>query len=144
MARASDPKIDRIKGIAFFADADKEALDHLASAADEVTVAAGTVLTTEGGLLNEAYVIMSGSVEVLVGGEIVAEIPAGEMIGELSLLAHRPTSSATVRTKTESALLVIPHNRFDEILDDNPGFTKAIAKQLATRLQKMDELFEEK
>lgn len=144
MARASDPKIERLKSIPFFAGADKTALEHLASAADEVTVAAGTVLTTEGGLHNEAYVIVDGAVEVLVGGEVVAELPAGEMIGELSMLAHRPASSATVRTKIESSLLVIPHNRFDEILDDNPGFTKAIAKQLATRLQKMDQLFEER
>ncbi|MEZ5230647.1 MAG: hypothetical protein R2710_29440 [Acidimicrobiales bacterium] len=34
--------------------------------------------------------------------------------------------------------MVIPHNRFDQILDDNPALTKAVAKKLAMRLHEMD------
>ena len=139
-----DAKIERLKSIALFSHADKKALSHLASAADEVTVAAGTALITEGHRHNEGYLIVSGGVEVEVGGNKVADVPAGELIGELALFGSNPVASATVKATTETAVLVIPYNRFDEILDDNPSLTKAVAKQLANRLQKMDRLYEER
>lgn len=143
-SRHPDAKIDRLRSIELFKNADKKALAHLASAADEVTLSAGTTLLAEGHLHNEGYVIVSGSVEVSVGGEAVAEIPAGELIGELALLTAKSVASATVKTTTETSVLVIPYNRFDEILNDNPSLTKAIAVQLANRLIKMDQLFEER
>ncbi len=143
-SRQSDAKIDRLRSIELFKHADKKALTHLASAADEATLSAGTRLLTEGHLHNEGYVIVSGSVEVTVGGDVVAEIPAGELIGELALLTAKSVASATVTATTETSVLVIPYNRFDEILDDNPALTKAIATQLANRLIKMDRLFEER
>lgn len=142
--RQNDAKIERLQSIELFKNADKRALEHLASAADEVAVAPGKALIVEGHRHNEGYVIVSGSVEVMVGGEVVAEVPAGELIGELALLSHNVLASATVVAKTETSLLVIPYNRFDEILDDNPSLTKAIAVQLANRLQKMDQLYEER
>lgn len=143
-SRQSDAKIDRLRSIELFKNADKKALMHLASAADEVTLSTGTRLLTEGHLHNEGYVIVSGSVEVTVGGDVVAEIPAGELIGELALLTAKSVASATVTATSETSVLVIPYNRFDEILDDNPTLTKAIATQLANRLIKMDRLFEER
>lgn len=142
--RQHDAKMDRLQSIELFKNADKQALEHLASAADEITIVAGKALITEGHRHNEGYVIVSGSVEVTVGGKVVAEVPAGELIGELALLSHNVLASATVTAKTETSLLVIPYNRFDEILDDNPSLTKAIAKQLAVRLQHMDQLYEQR
>jgi len=142
-SRQRDAKIDRLRSIELFKNADKKALEALASAADEATISPGTTLMSEGHLHNEGYIIVSGSVEVAVGGTVVAEIPAGELIGELALLTAKSVASATVTAKTEASVLVIPYNRFDKILDDNPTLTKAIATQLAHRLIKMDQLFEE-
>lgn len=139
-----DAKIERLKAIPLFEHADKKALEHLASAADEVTVAAGTALIKEDHRHNEGYVIVDGTVIVEIDGQKVAEVPAGELIGELALFGESPVASATVKAKTETSVLVIPYNRFDQILDDNPILTKAIAKQLADRLQKMDQLYEER
>lgn len=139
-----DAKIERLRSIPLFRSADKTALEHLASAADEVTVAAGTALITEDHRHNEGYVIVEGTVTVEVGGNKVADVPAGELIGELALFGSNPVASATVKAATETSVLVIPYNRFDQILDENPVLTKAIAKQLANRLQKMDQLYQER
>lgn len=140
--RTRDAKIDRLRAITLFSTADHEAIAHLASAADEVTVPAGRELISEGHRHNEGYLIVDGEVRVEVGGETVATIPAGELIGELALFSDSTVASATVTATTETSVLVIPFNRFDEILDENPAFTKAIAKQLAHRLRDMDRLFE--
>lgn len=133
-----DAKIDRLKTIPLFEHADKTALQHLASAADEATVKPGTVLIGQGHLHAEGYIIVSGTASVFVDDVEVAEIPENEIIGELSLFGQH-IASATVKAKTELSVLSIPYNRFDQIMTDNPNLTKAIAKQLAGRLQSMDE-----
>lgn len=140
---SDDVKITRLKSIELFKDADKKALQHLASAADEIEVKAGTVLITEGHVHHEGYIIAEGTVCVIVGGEEVAEIAAGELVGELALFGHNVVASATVKAKTNVRVFVLPYNRFDEILEGNPSLTKAILRQLAGRLQAMDVLYKE-
>jgi CRP/FNR family transcriptional regulator, cyclic AMP receptor protein len=134
---SKDSKVSRIQAISFFRDADKKALEHLESAADEVTVPAGHTLIEQGHNHNEGLIVESGTAEVIIDGEVVAEIPEGEIIGELALLARGP-ASATVRAKTDMRLLVIPFNRFDQIMNENPAMVKAIARDLAIRLRAMD------
>ena len=132
-----DAKGARIQAIGLFRNATKKALDHLESAADEVTVSAGSTLIEQGHNHNEVLIIESGTAEVFVDGEAVAEIPAGEMLGELAALDPGP-ASATVRAKTDLELLVIPINRFAQILDDNPDMVRELAKELAARLRAAD------
>lgn len=133
----SDAKEDRLRKLPLFKGADKEAIDHLASAADEVTVAAGHTLITQGRHHQEMYVLETGSAAVEIDGQPVADIPAGEFVGELGYFT-RAAATATVKTSAESNLLVIPYNRFEQILDDNPGLVRAIVAELALRLQATD------
>jgi CRP-like cAMP-binding protein len=130
-------KTKRIHNLPFFKSASKGALEHLASAADEVSIEAGHRLISQGQHHNEGFVIESGVAEVEVDGVVVAEIPEGEMIGELAFFDRGP-ATATVKAKTAMTVLVIPYNRFDQIMDDNPEMVKAIARELAGRLRTMD------
>lgn len=132
-----DKKVARIQAISFFRNADKKALEHLESAADEVTVPAGHILIEQGHHHNEGMIVENGTAEVLLDGAVVAEIAEGEVIGELAMLDRGP-ATATVRAKTGMTLLVIPFNRFDQIMEDNPAMVKAIAHDLAIRLRAMD------
>lgn len=133
-----DPKAQRLGKLPLFEHATPLALEHLASAADEVEVAAGTVLVSQGHFHNECLLIEEGSAEVEVDGEVVAEIPAGQTLGELAAFSPGP-ATATVRAKTDMVALVIPHNRFSQILDDNPDLTRTVARELADRLRSMDQ-----
>ncbi|MGI9616581.1 MAG: Crp/Fnr family transcriptional regulator [Acidimicrobiales bacterium] len=135
---SSDKKEDRLKAMALFKEADDDAIDHLASAADEVTVQSGRVLIQQGSRHSELYVLTSGSAIVEVDGEKVADIPSGEMVGELSFFINK-AASATVRTNSEANVLVIPYNRLDQILNDNPALVRHIAAELADRLYETDE-----
>ncbi len=137
MARPSDPKEARLLAVPMFAKAEHKALQHLASAADEVSVQAGHVLIEQGHHNHEIYVLETGSASVEIDGAAIAEITAGEFVGELGFFVQGP-ASATVRAKTDLDLLVIPYNRFDQILDDNPSLVRAIATELAVRLHATD------
>ena len=55
----------------------------------------------------------------------------------LPIMRTRWASSVT--TTAESDLLIIPYNRFDQILGDNPDLVRSIAEELAERLYAMDE-----
>jgi CRP-like cAMP-binding protein len=133
----ADAKEDRLRKLPLFKGADKEAIDHLASAADEVTVGAGHTLITQGRHHQEMYVLETGAAVVEIDGKQVAEIPAGEFVGELGYFT-RTAASATVKTTAQCNILVIPYNRFEQILDDNPRLVRAIAAELADRLQATD------
>jgi len=134
-----DQKIERLKELKLFKDADNKALKHLANAADEIHVEAGRDLIKQGTHHFEGYLIMSGSVTAHVDGVQVATIPAGELVGELSLFGHGP-ASATVTSAEDVVALSIPYNQFDAILDENPSLAKLMAKELAGRLHAMDEV----
>ncbi|GEM_PF-1813984 len=134
----ADPKVQRIRAIPMFADASDATLELLAQSTDEVKVQPGTHLVTEGHLSHDAYVIESGTAEVLVDDTVVAEIPAGELIGELAFLDPGP-STATVRAATELDVLVIPHNRLDAVVHASPEMLRNMATELAARLRRMDQ-----
>lgn len=133
-----DAKVDRIAELPLFKRADRKALEHVAQAADEVEIEAGKVLIREGTFHGDGYVIESGSMTVSVDGQDVATVPAGEMVGEMSLFGHGP-ASATVTTAEKTVALVIPNNRFDQMLDEVPGLAKALAIHLSERLFEMDQ-----
>lgn len=133
----SGTKIDRIKALPMFKKAGDKAIDRLAQAADEVQVTAGREIITQGTVHNEAYVLIDGTAEVLVDGDVVADIEPTEMVGELGFFDPGP-ASATVRAKSDSRVLILPYNRLDAVLDDNPDLLRSITDDLAARLRAMD------
>ena len=135
--QSSDPKADHIRAIPFFAAASLKAIQAVASAADEIPVAAQRELIKEGEHNRFAYIVQSGEAEVLVGDEAVATIGSGEMIGELGFF-NRGAATATVRAVTEMQVLALPYNRFESVLDENPAMLRSITEDLARRLRAMD------
>jgi CRP-like cAMP-binding protein len=138
MAKTLDEKQKRLAGLAMFKGADARALKHLAGSADEISVSAGDTLIRQGTANQELYIFETGSGKVEIDGNHVADIDSGELIGELGYFVRTP-ASATVTAAEDSVVLVIPYNRFAEILDDNPQLVRAIAVELAERLHAMDE-----
>lgn len=132
-----DAKIVRLRQISLFQNSTDEGLLHLAQAADEIDVPAGTQIIAQGQHNREASIIVSGSVDVMVDGDHVATIPAGEIVGELGLFGLGP-STATVTAAEDTTILTIPYNRFDQILEDNPSMGIELARELAGRLYNMD------
>ncbi len=134
---SKDPKLDRLHAAPLFSNCDVKELKHLVAIIDTMDVKAGYEIFREGRREHYAYVVESGLAEVSIDGKVVAEIPEGEMIGEIGLLASGP-ASATVTAKTAMSLMAIPHERFESVLKDTPGLGLAMAKELAHRLQNLD------
>ena len=131
---AEDIKLERLHGTPLFAGCDRKELSRLGTIIDTVDIKAGYTLFEQGRRSHYAYVIESGTADVQIDGESIAEISDGEMIGEISLLAGGD-SAATVVAKTPMSLIIIPHQQFEQILRETPGLGIAIARELAQRLQ---------
>lgn len=132
-----DAKAARLGALDLFRSADRNALRHLASATDEFTVKAGQTLISQGHRHHEAYVVVRGELRVLIDGVEVARLTDGAMVGEIGLFVPG-AAAATVMTATNCELLVIPYNRFDQVLDDVPSLARDLAVELAQRLKAMD------
>lgn len=130
---------DHLAEISLFSGCSDKDLQRLARAADEVTVDAGTTLTTQGDVGREAFVLLRGSADVVRDGTVVASLGPGDHVGELSLLDGGPRT-ATVTATSEVDLLVLSRPAFNGVLDEIPTLAHKLAVLLAHRLRAAEDL----
>jgi CRP/FNR family cyclic AMP-dependent transcriptional regulator len=94
----------RLKRIPVFSDLDDDALEQVAALAAEVSVPSGKELVREGDYSYDVLAIEEGTASVERGGEKIAELGPGDVIGEMGVL-ERSQRNATV-VATSSMLLV--------------------------------------
>lgn len=126
--------LDRLAEIPLFSGCSRKDLERLVRAADEVSVEAGTVLTVEGELGREVFVILTGSALVERAGRPVATLGPGDHVGELSLLDGGPRT-ATVTTTEPTTVLVLTRQAFNGVLDEIPTLAHRLLVSLAHRLR---------
>ena len=92
--------------IPLFSDLSEDDLGALATYADEVTVSDGKHLVDEGGYAYDLFAIVEGTAQVIVGGEVVAELGPGDFFGEAGVL-EKQQRNATVVAKTRMRLVTL-------------------------------------
>ncbi len=123
--------------VAFFEGFTPEELTRVAELADEVEAEAGAELMDQGRPGQECYVILDGTANVSIGGEHIATLEAGSMVGEMALIDHRPRS-ATVVAETPMTLLAFDTRHFRALLDDLPKASQRVMSLLNARAQAND------
>ena len=106
------------------ARADRELLGRVA---DELDVEPGAVLMHEGGFGGEAFLVLRGAVEVRKGGEVVAELGPGEVVGELAVVSESRRRNATV-VVTEPTRVLVLHPRAYRSLRDRPALRRLLER----------------
>jgi len=107
---------------------------------DSFQLAAGDVLFREGDEGDEMYVVLEGSLDILVGDTIVETASNGGIIGEMALIDDAPRAASAVAS-TACRLVGIDQKRFHLLVQSNPSFSTHVMKVLADRLRHMNELF---
>jgi len=130
-------KVEALRGVRLFAGCSRRELGQVADVGVASSVPAGTVLTREGHAGGLAYVIVTGSCEVLRNGRRVARLWAGDVVGELSLLDGGPRT-ATVRTVSDAELLEIAHRDLQALLRKAPDLRRSVLQALAERIREVD------
>ncbi|MBI5106106.1 MAG: cyclic nucleotide-binding domain-containing protein [Solirubrobacterales bacterium] len=96
----------RLKRIPVFSDLDDEALGHIAALAAEVSVPAGKELVREGDYSYDLLAIEEGTARVERGGEHLADLGPGDVIGEMGVL-ERDQRNATVVATSPMLLMTL-------------------------------------
>jgi CRP/FNR family transcriptional regulator, cyclic AMP receptor protein len=122
----------RLKGIPVLADLTDEERDAIASLAAEVSVPAGKELVREGDYSYELLAVEEGTAKVEKGGELIAELGPGDIIGEMGVL-DRSQRSATV-TAT-SPMLLVTLDRWDakKLTKLSPSVADKLRELVASR-----------
>jgi len=102
----------------------------------------GDKLIRQGALVADLILIYNGAVDVVVGGEIVAELKDGQFVGEMSFLTEKP-ATATCIIKHDTECLVWKQYEFKQLLKRNPSlyFTiqSLLSAQVSSNLVKTNE-----
>ena len=123
---------DRLKPLPLFGDLSHHDLQKIARWADDIDLPSGKRLVTQGAFAHEFMVLESGTAEVTVDGEHVADLGPGDFFGEMALLEHQ-RRSATV-TATSDLRVVVMHERdFRAMEDELPEVARAIRATMEER-----------
>jgi CRP-like cAMP-binding protein len=127
----------RLQQVPLFAGLELTKLKLLAFTSDRVSYGAGEVLFHQGDAGDAAYVILTGTAQILVdsaqGPIKVAELGENSIIGEIAILCDA-TRTATVKAETSIEALRIRKEQFLKLLTDFPEVMIEVMRVLADRL----------
>jgi CRP/FNR family transcriptional regulator, cyclic AMP receptor protein len=103
-------EVSQLKRVPLFADVPDESLAKIAPFTGIDEFPDGKVIITEGGYANHFFVIDEGTAKVERGGEQVAELGPGDVVGEQALLEKEMRSATVTAT---SLLRVIRIERWE-------------------------------
>src|SRR5262249_27309027 len=137
-----DAVVTTLRTVSLFAELPREVLARLVSEFDELEVAPGQTVFSQGDPGDALYVIASGAVEVRGerdGRSVrVAVLGPGDCLGEMALVTGDPRS-ATVVTLAPSHLLRLDQERFRALSERHPGFLRELARVLCRRVARTSE-----
>ena len=112
--RRSRPFFESLRGIALFAACSDRDLARVAPLVTPIDAPAGRLLTDQGDVGRECFVIVWGETTIVRNGIATPRPTRSDIIGELALMDHTPRS-ASVHTITPTRLLVLSQREFNSL-----------------------------
>jgi CRP-like cAMP-binding protein len=103
-----------LQSLALFAGLSAADRELLAGNLDEVSYPAGTTLIEQGASNHAFFVLVEGTIDVLVSGETRRSLGPGDFFGEISM-AHRMPATASIVTTTPVRAYVMSHAQFGAV-----------------------------
>jgi CRP/FNR family cyclic AMP-dependent transcriptional regulator len=122
----------RLQSLPLFGDLDAHDLSQVARWVVDVTAEPGDRLIEQGSMPYELFVIEQGTVDVIRDGEPLASLGAGDVVGEIALLAqHRRMASVVARTPVRALALHV--DALQELTAEMPELGDALRGLMARR-----------
>lgn len=103
-------------------------------------IQADEILIQQGHDDTEIYLILAGSMKIIVNGHEIGIRGNGNHVGEMSLVQPTQQRAATVQAAEKSVVVQITKNHFDELAATHPDIWRLMAKELARRLLERNKL----
>jgi CRP/FNR family cyclic AMP-dependent transcriptional regulator len=126
---------DDLRQLDLFSEVSRSELTVIARQLTRLKVKAGRVLVREGGIGNEFMIMVSGTAEVTQGGEHVATIGRGALVGEMAILQPFGTGrrNATVTALTDCEIYAGSPSEFRRILETAPSVAEKVRRTVEAR-----------
>lgn len=125
-----------LRAIDLFAPLPQPVLETLARALVPVRLEAGREVFRQGEVGDRYYIVVSGEVEIVSDGRVVAVTGEGGYFGEIALLRDVPRT-ATVRAKSELELYALERDDFIGAVTGHAASADAADAVVATRLSSL-------
>jgi NTE family protein len=130
----------RLRSFASLTEVSDAAMRQLLAEADWFSLPGGSQLPREGENDRALFLVVTGSLGVFVHDQdgplrLVAHVPAGETVGEMSLLTGEATHSATLVALRDTELLRLGAKAFDGLLTRYPRVMLNLLKIVVRRLR---------
>lgn len=135
--RIPKQQIDLLKEVPLFSGCSQGELRTIAQLGTPISVEKGTVLTEQGTVGREFFLVLEGIASCRIGKRQVAEFTPGGYFGELALL-QGGIRTANVVAETDMELLVLDAREFRSMLVATPGISLKMLARLAERLAEAD------
>jgi CRP-like cAMP-binding protein len=107
----------RLTAIPIFSELSDDEARRLATFATETSAAEGQILMKEGDYSTELIAIEEGTADVIRGGEKIASLKQGDLIGEMGLLEREPRNADVIAT-SPMRLLKLTHWEIRRMSED--------------------------
>jgi CRP-like cAMP-binding protein len=114
----------------------REQLDDVARLCERLVIRQGEVLTKEGRIGRELFIILEGTATVTRNDNVINVLTAGNYVGELAAIDPAPRS-ATVTATTDLDVLIVGPSEF-EAMTEIPSFRLALLRGMSQRLRAAD------
>ncbi|MEQ9639152.1 MAG: cyclic nucleotide-binding domain-containing protein [Alphaproteobacteria bacterium] len=122
------------KALYILGDLDDGDVGWLAENGRRITSQPGETLIQAGQPIDTLYVVLDGRLSVVIGRDVtIAEVGAGDILGEMSFVEKRPPSVSVV-ARAESRLLAVSQASLREALKREPAFAARFYRALAVFL----------
>jgi CRP/FNR family transcriptional regulator, cyclic AMP receptor protein len=135
--RIPKQQIDLLKAVPLFSTCSQSDLRAIAKLGTPVSVERGELLTAQGSVGREFFLVLAGIASCRLGKREVAEFTTGSYFGELALL-HGGIRTADVVAETDMELLVLDAREFKSMLMTTPGIGVKMLARLSERLADAD------
>lgn len=132
MRFSKDVKTKLISRVPLFANCSKGELQEIAAIADEIDIAEGKELTTEGSPGREFFVLIEGTASVAQDGDQINDLGPGDFFGEVALVKDTPRTATVTATSPVRALVVTRQN-FKRLIERQPDIERTVLKALVDR-----------
>jgi CRP/FNR family cyclic AMP-dependent transcriptional regulator len=141
LMRSINPLVTPLARIPFFAGLDDDALERVAAGTRTRRFRRGEVIFHAGDPGDALFIIVSGEVKISLPSEtgdeaIIATLRAGDVFGELALL-DGAARSATASALSATEAVVLPRDRFRELIATEPNVRDALLASLAGELRRL-------
>jgi CRP/FNR family cyclic AMP-dependent transcriptional regulator len=130
-------KIELLGQMPLFAACTKRQLEQVAALAVPIERKKGTVMTRQGAAGGLAFIIVTGTAEVVRNGKRVALLGPGGVVGELSLIDGKPRS-ATVTAASDLGALALDRADLFKLVTKAPPVMRKLLESMAQRLRDTD------